>query len=150
MLGQEKHIIKGSARFRPNHFFASVRFTDFRGYQSAGLWVPRVRNCHSLKASFAPSASMVKIANLESSRVTAGLMLRLIANRRGPIFWQLEVPDTSGFLYGIILLAYFLLGRRFVSRELLSNLFRFVHCADILDISINASVFSPIPRIVCA
>src|SRR6266480_235680 len=145
MLGQEKHIIKGSACFRPNHFFASVRLADFRGYQSAGLWVPRVRNCHSLKVSVAPSASMVKITNLESSRITAWLMLRLISNGRGPIFGQLEVPDTSGFLCGIILVAYFLLGRRLVACELFLDLLGFVHFSYSGQVRINSSVLFPMP-----
>ena len=79
MLSQEEQVIKGSARFRPNHFFASVRFTNFRSNHSAGLGIPRVWNCLPLFVRGAVTSARtyvnVNISDFESSRITAGLML---------------------------------------------------------------------------
>src|SRR5260370_13390117 len=149
MVCQEEYVIKGSARFRPNHFFAPVHLANFRSNHSAGLGISRVWNClpHFVRGAVTSARTYVNvnISDFESSRITARLMFGLIPNRRGPVFWQRGVPDTPVFLCGRILLTDFL-GRRFISRELLSNQIGFVHWANFLlavSNAIKSSQFVP-------
>jgi len=142
--GSGKHIIKGSQL--PPKPFLRVRTPRYSGVIKApgsgylGCGIAILSRCPSLHRLY------VKITNLESSRITAWLMLRLISNGRGPIFGQLEVPDTSGSSVGSSLGVLPSRASPRSVRVFFLDLLGFVHFSYSGQVRINSSVLFPMPE----